>query len=510
MKNIIVFLALLLASFGASAQTTLTPNMQFQLPAYNQVNWQVPISYNFALLDSALAGSAVLPTGTTPLVTQIASWTTQNTVSTAITNFQGGFPGQTLTLFCDASDTFTTISSGANIFVPAPFSCNTSSSITLRLLGSVWTEITSTSQVLGGTVTSVDLTVPAWLTVGGSPVTGAGTLAVTPTAAQTSHQVIGTCATTTTFAPCTLTMADLPSFFYQSVQNNGSAVTQRPSLDFIPSTNMTIVCGDDSVNNRTNCTFSATSTAATAWSGITAATNSNAGTFSASGNTWNFNNSTKFLLRSSAGLTTSPAGDIGYDVTNGNWHGSTALGDAIIPVLSNGFVSGNCGQPALSGTTWTIADSGAPCGSGGATGALKTVYNTVLTAGAGANIGAHTMATVGGTDTNYMFNVQIAQVNTSAGCASSPHVTATIAYTQAQTNIARNSIVSWASDNGAYLSTSFFILPLNSAPINNVVGWGQSVVRAKAGTSISISTAYTSGSCSTEASYSISPNLVQE
>jgi hypothetical protein len=62
-----------------------------------------------------------------------------------------------------------------------------------------------------GTVTSVALTVPSWLTVTGSPVTAAGTLAVAPTTGQTSHQVIGTCGSTTTFAPCALVAGDLPT-----------------------------------------------------------------------------------------------------------------------------------------------------------------------------------------------------------------------------------------------------------------------------------------------------------
>ena len=62
-----------------------------------------------------------------------------------------------------------------------------------------------------GTVTSAALTLPSWLTVGGSPITSSGTFAVTPTSGQTSHQVIGTCNAATTFAPCALVAADLPS-----------------------------------------------------------------------------------------------------------------------------------------------------------------------------------------------------------------------------------------------------------------------------------------------------------
>ena len=43
-----------------------------------------------------------------------------------------------------------------------------------------------------GTVTSVALTVPSWLTVAGSPITTSGTLAVTATGAQTANQVLAT------------------------------------------------------------------------------------------------------------------------------------------------------------------------------------------------------------------------------------------------------------------------------------------------------------------------------
>ena len=43
-----------------------------------------------------------------------------------------------------------------------------------------------------GTVTSVGLTMPSWLTVGGSPVTGAGTLAVSNGTGLTANRVVGT------------------------------------------------------------------------------------------------------------------------------------------------------------------------------------------------------------------------------------------------------------------------------------------------------------------------------
>jgi hypothetical protein len=68
-----------------------------------------------------------------------------------------------------------------------------------------WVKISSS-----GSVVSVGLTAPGWLTVGGSPVTISGTLAITAATGQTSHQVIGTCNAATSFAPCALVAGDLP------------------------------------------------------------------------------------------------------------------------------------------------------------------------------------------------------------------------------------------------------------------------------------------------------------
>lgn len=85
---------------------------------------------------------------------------------------------------------------------------NTANADLYDCLAGVWTKVGSSS---GAGVSSVDLTVPSWLSVTGNPVTTSGTLAVAPTAAQSAHQVIGTCNAATTFAPCTLVLADLPA-----------------------------------------------------------------------------------------------------------------------------------------------------------------------------------------------------------------------------------------------------------------------------------------------------------
>src|SRR5271165_4533040 len=92
-----------------------------------------------------------------------------------------------------------------NVFVlignpPSLWMCNNSPTCTQN---SHWIQISS--------LTSVALTVPTWLTVTGSPLTANGTLVVTAATGQTSHQVVGTCGTGTTFAPCALVAGDLPT-----------------------------------------------------------------------------------------------------------------------------------------------------------------------------------------------------------------------------------------------------------------------------------------------------------
>lgn len=62
---------------------------------------------------------------------------------------------------------------------------------------------------VGGSVVSVDATVPSWLAVSGVPILTSGTIAITAASAQTSHKVIGTGAGST-FGPVTLGTLDLP------------------------------------------------------------------------------------------------------------------------------------------------------------------------------------------------------------------------------------------------------------------------------------------------------------
>jgi hypothetical protein len=134
----------LLFSASTYAQYTPTANLGLQVPATNSLNWQGPLDYDLNTLDAILAGSATLPTGATPSVSQTANFTTANTATTTITNFLAGLPGQSIRIVCGSADTFTTIPSSATISVAATFSCASARTITFVLFGTVWQEVSRT------------------------------------------------------------------------------------------------------------------------------------------------------------------------------------------------------------------------------------------------------------------------------------------------------------------------------------------------------------------------------
>lgn len=76
----------------------------------------------------------------------------------------------------------------------------------------------------GGTVSSVGLTLPSWLTVSGSPVTGSGVLAVSAATGQTSHQFVGT-GSGTSVSLQALAAADIPSPLTSNTSGNAATAT---------------------------------------------------------------------------------------------------------------------------------------------------------------------------------------------------------------------------------------------------------------------------------------------
>ena len=176
-----------------------------------------------------------------------------------------------------------------------------------------------------GTVTAVSFpTTPAWLT--GSVATATSTPAISLTAAtgQTSHQVIGTCASATTFAPCTLDTSDLPVALADQTSVNGTSIPGSDTL-------LTIETG-------------AQLGAANAWGAFL--NDFSAGTLK---------------LPSSAGFTAGAASNIGVDSTTGNLHAYIGSGDAVVAGVSGTPVNGNCLKWVVSAGNIKQGDSGGVC-----------------------------------------------------------------------------------------------------------------------------------------------------
>lgn len=145
-----ILCALLLCAAVSFAQSTLTPNIQLTIPAYQSTNWQVPMDNNLTLIDAIIGGQAALPTGTTPTISQQANWLTQNTGATTITNFLHGLPNQTIRLICGIGDVYTSVANSATILVNSTWSCSSSLSLSLVLNGTVWTEFARSGGGSGG------------------------------------------------------------------------------------------------------------------------------------------------------------------------------------------------------------------------------------------------------------------------------------------------------------------------------------------------------------------------
>ena len=158
--------------------------------------------------------------------------------------------GQQITIILQQDSTGgRTVSCAADVLncvtVTSTASAVTSQAFAYNSNTNTWSGLSGKSSAGSGTVTSVGQTVPSWLTVTGSPVTTNGTLAVTPTSGQTSHQVIGTCGAGTTFGPCALVAGDLPAGGYTLDQIGNLAATKT----FLIGSNTPLTWSDPGVFN---------------------------------------------------------------------------------------------------------------------------------------------------------------------------------------------------------------------------------------------------------------------
>lgn len=171
-----ILLALLVIPFQGLAQTSARAYAAY---IYNGSSW------NGAPTTSSTGASSYIPSQIAYLYCYNSSLNQWVPASSAC--FGGSGSGFPITLGT------TSIASGSTTTSVAGLTVN---GVTLTAAGSTTLFLNQaggyTSPTGSGTVTSVGLTVPAWLTVGGSPVTTSGTLAITATTGETANEFLAT------------------------------------------------------------------------------------------------------------------------------------------------------------------------------------------------------------------------------------------------------------------------------------------------------------------------------
>jgi hypothetical protein len=179
-----------------------------------------------------------------------------------------------------------------------------------------------------GSVTSVNLTVPAWLTVAGVPITTSGTAAISGATGLTTHQVLGT-GSSGSLGLLTLTAADIPSITLTSgvtgilpIANGGTNASTAANAisNLLPS----YVNGDCLTTNGTVLSWG-TCGGSAAFSALTSGTNTSA----------------TMTLGTGSSLTFSGTGVVNADQING----------LAIPASANLLASNSSSQLAIASLT---------------------------------------------------------------------------------------------------------------------------------------------------------------
>lgn len=245
MKRILPIIAIFMFSIGLGAQTctpgpgvTCTTNLNLWIPSSGYVNWGPLLNYNWGILDAASARWANLNassnsfsgsitaagftgplTGNATTATNLSGTQAQNLVY-ASPNGSSGVGGWRAIVAADIPilNQNTTGTSGGLTGSPAitvsglligsgvSMTGNQGNGLLIQhSTGAVTNghcgQFDTNGNIVdagfacgsgGGSVTSVGMTVPSWLTVAGSPITSSGTLAVSATTGLTANQFLAT------------------------------------------------------------------------------------------------------------------------------------------------------------------------------------------------------------------------------------------------------------------------------------------------------------------------------
>lgn len=145
----------------------------------------------------------------------------------------GSWPNQTINSAASVQNTRTInttapLTGGGDLSTDRTLAVSTATSSTLGVVKPDNSTVTISGGILsatgsGGSVTSVALTVPAWLTVAGSPITTSGTFAVTGTSEAQNLVLASPNGSSGAVSPRALVTADLPAGVTQTIAS-GTAV----------------------------------------------------------------------------------------------------------------------------------------------------------------------------------------------------------------------------------------------------------------------------------------------
>ena len=170
------------------------------------VPWQGSVNSTGQIQSATLFGPAVAPTGSCPTNGQ---WVLSQDGS--ITQCASG----TWTSFSAASGvaSINTVA-GSFTFTGPGVSCSSTNCV-----------FTGTGTGIG----SITWSIPSWLTASPNPITTSGTQTISAATGQTSHKVIGTCGTATSFGPCSLVAGDIPTL-NQNTTGTAAGLSGTPAL----------------------------------------------------------------------------------------------------------------------------------------------------------------------------------------------------------------------------------------------------------------------------------------
>lgn len=150
--------------------------------SYSSPSWLTAISGG--IVSGNISGNAASITGsiTTSQVSDLSSWTGSSAITTLGTIGTGTWQGTAIAGAYQDAMVGDSGSGGTKGAVPAPATGDAAAGKYLKADG--------TWAVPSGSVTSVAMTVPSWLSVAGSPITDSGTLAVSAATGMTANQIL--------------------------------------------------------------------------------------------------------------------------------------------------------------------------------------------------------------------------------------------------------------------------------------------------------------------------------